>query len=78
MCSLAELIQKLKPPHNKKRATKPERNDAKGRWGISAETIKATTAILHHGKYKHAPKLRSRIRMVVMVNFIVLVNWLIG
>ena len=69
MLSLAELIQKLKPPHNKKRAANPERNEAKGLCGISAETIKATNAILHHGKYKHAQKLKSMMRMVVMLNF---------
>lgn len=69
MFSLAELIQKLKPPHNKKSAANPERKDAKGLCGMSAETIKATNAILHQGKYKHAQKLRSMMRMVVMVNF---------
>jgi hypothetical protein len=26
--------------------------------------------MLHHGKYKHAQKLKSKIRMVVIVNFI--------
>lgn len=54
ICSLAVLIEKLTKPHNNKRAKNPERKDATGLSGINAETIKATRAMLHQGKYRHA------------------------
>jgi hypothetical protein len=34
------------------------------------EMIKATMAILHQGKYKHARKLKSMMRIVEIINFI--------
>ena len=50
---------------------KPQRNEAPGFCGISTETMKATIAMLHHGKYKQAKKLKSKIRSNDAINFIV-------
>ena len=49
---------------------KPQRKEARGFCGISTETSKATTAMLHHGKYKQAKKLKSKIRSKDAINFI--------
>ena len=50
---------------------KPQRNEAPGFCGISKETMKAIIAMLHHGKYKPAKKLKSKIRSNDAINFIV-------
>ena len=64
------LIQKLNITHNKKTAVKPARNDRPGAWGKTAITKNATSAILHHGKKRHATKLRKAIRSSEVRNFI--------
>ena len=64
------LIQKHKIPHNKNKAINPVTKEATGVWGIRAATKKATIAILHQGKYKHAQKLKSMVRIIEIVNFI--------
>ena len=50
---------------------KPEKKEAPGLCEINTETMKATIAILHHGKYKQAKKLKSKIRSKDAINFIV-------
>jgi hypothetical protein len=64
------LIQKLNPPHNKNNARKPVKKLLPAPCGINAATINATIAILHHGKYRHAAKLNSIIRIMETMNFI--------
>ena len=49
----------------------PERNEIHGRCGINIEMIKATMAMLHQGKNKQAIKLKSMMRMMVNISFIV-------
>jgi len=71
ICPLLILIHKLKKPHNKKSPTKPEINEERFPSGMRMEIIKATIAILHHGKYIQARKLNRIIRIVDVVNFIV-------
>lgn len=58
-------------PHNKKSAVNPQRKETPGLCGINAETMKAMIAMLHHGKYKQAKKLKSKIRSMDAINFIV-------
>jgi hypothetical protein len=70
MSLLLVLIQKLKIPHNKNNAINPVTKEAKGVCGIRAATKNATMAILHHGKYKDAEKLRSIVSIIEIVNFI--------
>lgn len=72
ICSLWLLIQKLSTPHNKNNARKPVRKLMPALWGINAATIKATIAMLHHGKYRQAAKLNSAIRIIDDMNFICL------
>jgi hypothetical protein len=50
---------------------KPEKKEAPGLCEINTETMKATIAMLHHGKYKQAKKLKSKIRSKDAINFIV-------
>jgi hypothetical protein len=64
------LIHKLIIPHNKNKATKPEINDARCVCGMSMGMMKATMAMLHHGKYKHTRKLKRMMRIVQVRNFI--------
>jgi hypothetical protein len=70
------LIHRLKNPHNKNRPAKPEMKEARGLCGMRMEIIKATIAMLHHGKYKQARKLKSMMMIVARRNFI-FVYWLI-
>lgn len=70
MSSLLMLIQKHKIPHSKNNAINPVTKEATGVCGIRAVTKNATMAILHQGKYKHAQKLRSMVRIIEIVNFI--------
>ncbi len=46
------------------------RNDFPGFCGIRAATKKATTAIDHQGKYKHAATLNKAINTIETMNFI--------
>ena len=48
----------------------PLKNEVNGPCGMRAEMIKATIAMLHHGKYKQARKLKSMMRIVVITDFI--------
>ena len=61
-------------------AINPLKNEISGLCGMIAEIIKATIAILHHGKYRQERKLKSMMRMVVINDFIVglLVIWFIS
>ncbi|MBS1731979.1 MAG: hypothetical protein JST02_01665, partial [Bacteroidetes bacterium] len=43
------------------------------RWLIRTDTRKQTTAILHHGKYRHDTKPRKAISMREVVNFMMIV-----
>ena len=70
MSLLLVLIQKHKIPHNKNNAINPVTKEANGVCGIRAATKNATMAMLHHGKYKHAQKLRSMVRIIEIINFI--------
>ena len=67
---LLVLIHKLIIPHNKNKAIKPEINDARCVCGMSMGMMKATMAMLHHGKYKHTRKLKRMMRIVQVRNFI--------
>ena len=49
----------------------PQKKEARGFCGIRTETMKATIAMLHHGKYKQAKKLKSKIRSMDAINFII-------
>jgi hypothetical protein len=69
---LLMLIHKLKNPHNKNSAIKPEINEGRCPYGMSMGIIKATIAIVHHGKYRDVRKLNSIIRIVFSRNFIFL------
>jgi hypothetical protein len=64
------LIQKLNKPHNKRIATNPAKKLTPARCGITRQTINATTAMLHQGKYKHAAKLSKAISIMEIINFI--------
>jgi len=63
------LIQKLKIPHNTNKAINPEKKETTGVCGIRAATKNAIIAILHHGKYKHAQKLRRIVIIIEIINF---------
>ena len=67
--SLLLLIQKLIIPQSKNNAVNPEKNETKGICRITALTKNATTAILHHGKYRQAQKLKSIISNMATRNF---------
>ena len=76
MSLLLVLIQKHKIPHNKNNAINPVTNEANAGCGIRAATKNAAMAMLHQGKYKHAQKLRSMVRIIEIINFIcLLLNW---
>lgn len=49
----------------------PQRKEDPGFCGIITETMKATIAMLHHGKYKQVRKLKTKIRSMDAINFIV-------
>lgn len=49
----------------------PQRKAAPGFCEINTETMKATIAMLHQGKYKQAKKLKSKIRSKDAINFII-------
>jgi hypothetical protein len=66
---LLVLIHKLIIPHNKNKATKPEINEARCVCGMRMGIMKATMAMLHHGKYKQTRKLKRIMRTVVVRNF---------
>lgn len=70
MCSLLLLIQKLNIPHNRNSARNPVRKLIPVPCGIKAATRKATTAILHHGKYKQVAKLSNAVKINATTNFI--------
>jgi len=70
ICPFSILIHKLKKPHNNNSAINPQRKEAKGGWGKRRETTKATIAILHQGKYKQTQKLKSMMRITLIINFI--------
>jgi hypothetical protein len=74
MSLLLVLIQKHRIPHNRNNAINPVTNEATGVCGIRAATKNATMAMLHHGKYKQEQKLRSMVRIIEIINFIIL--WL--
>ena len=71
MSLLLVLIQKHKIPHNKNNAINPVTKESNGVCGIRAATKNATMAMLHHGKYKLALKLRSIVRIIEIINFII-------
>ncbi len=70
MSSLLALIKKLMIPHSKNNAVKPEKKETRGVCLIRAATKKATRAMLHHGKYRQAQKLKIIISMIETKNFI--------
>ena len=59
--SLPELKIKLITTHKINMERKPEKNARSGCWGIKADTINPTIAILHHGRKRHAAKLNKAI-----------------
>jgi len=65
------LIQKLKIPHNRNKEVNPVMKAGKGACRNKAVTVKATIAILHHGKYKQVVKLNNAIKNIEVINFIV-------
>jgi hypothetical protein len=78
MSLLLVLIQKHMTPHNKNNAINPVTKEACGVCGIIAATKNAAMAILHQGKYKHAQKLRSMVRIIEIINFIFYWLWAYG
>ena len=58
------------------KAIKAVKKALPGFCGISAATIKATTAILHQGKYKQAAKLNKAVSSIDVKNFIVVLIYL--
>jgi len=70
------LIHTHNNPHNKKRARKPARKETPGFWGMSSEIMKAATAMLHQGKYKHERKLKRTISIIDAINFIFIIGFI--
>ncbi len=60
----------LNPSHNKNNAINPVRKLIPADCGINDETIKATIAMLHHGRNMQAAKLNKAIRIIDTINFI--------